>query len=273
MTQWNSLFCLLDPSQKPVDCLQQALIRLGYDLYDAFDLMPGKSYPDTFKTFVAPACGQWSHILLDDEAVEDLELLAEALSEHGLCLLAHLELTEATLALYKNGAEIDMVAGLAEHLLDGKSVDDLKRAIDGKLPLPIIETEADEQSQLLAIDDLPDEMRQMAQGLHLPSAQKMLQRFTGNLMGRGDAERAQDLLKGNHLDWNSRGGMMIRGVIACLIAGDGWLSPDFATVRDAYQRHIRKQRRPSAKLYPGDQQMMDAVPKALDYTPVYGGQD
>jgi hypothetical protein len=273
MTQWNSLFCLPEPSKNSVDCLQQTLIQLEYTLYDAFDLIPGNSYPDTFKTFIAPTNGQWAHILLDDEDVEDLELLAEPLSDYGLCLLVHLDQAEATLTLYEHRVQVDIAQGLVNHLLGGKSVDDLNRALSGKLPLPTIETQADEQSQILAINDLPHDMRQMAQGINLPNAQKMFQRFTGSLMGRGDAQDAQDLLNADPLDWNSAGGMTIRGVMACLIAGDSWLSPDFATVRDAYQRHIRLHRRPTAKLYPGDQQMMDAVPNALDYKPVYGGQD
>jgi hypothetical protein len=273
MTQWNSLFCLLDPSHTLVDCLQQELIQLEYTLYDAFDLIPGQSYPDTFKTFIAPANGQWAHILMDDEDIEDLELLAEPLSAYGLCLLVHFDEIDATLKLYKDGAEVDIVDGLANALLEGKSMDELQRAIDGKLPLPIIEPEADEQSQILAINDLPPEMRQMTQGINVSKAQNMFQRFTGNFMGRGEAQDAQDMLNPDQLDWNSAEGMSIRGVMSCLIAGDGWLSPDFATVRDAYQRHIRLQRRPNAKLYPGDKQMMDAVPNALAYTPVYGGQE
>lgn len=270
MTQWNSLFCLID---KPVDALQQTLISLDYNLYNAFDLIPGKAYPDTFKTFIAPDSGRWTHILVDNTtAIDDLEWLAESLSQHGIVLLAHLDHEDETLAVYADSEEVEPENVLEKHLLDGKTVDDLSRALDGKLPLPIIEPEADEQSQILAIDDLPDDMRQLAQGLKPSGTQNLFQKLTRNLMGGGDAERAQQLLHADKLDWNSEGGMIIRGVLSCVIAGDSWLSPDFVTVREAYQRHVRKQRRPNAKLYPGDQQMMDAVPNALDYTPVYGGQ-
>jgi len=269
MTQWNSLFCLLD---NPVDELQNTLTHLDYTLYNAFDLIPGKSYTDTFKTFIFPANGRWTQIIVDDETdIEDLETLAEALSNHGLCLLVQLDNQDEAVQLYDGGdeAEFDM---LTDYLLDGKSADDLSRALDGKLPLPLIESPADEQSQILAINDLPDDMRQMAQGLKPSGAQNMFQRFSRNFMGGDDASRAQELLNADILDWNSEGGMVIRGVLSCLIAGDNWLAPDFTTVRDAYQRHIRLERRPNAKLYPGDQQMMDAVPNALEYTPVYGGQ-
>jgi len=273
MTQWNSLFCLLDPSIDLADCLQQTLVQLEYTLYDAFDLIPGKSYPDTYKTFIAPTNGQWTQILLDDEDVDDLEVIAKPLSKYGLCLLTHLDQTEATLKLYQDGNEIDIVDGLANHLLDDKTADDLTRAREGKLPLPIIENAVDEKSQLLAIKDLPREMQKMSKGVNLLKAKKMFHGFVDNFMGRNDAQGAQEMLTPEPLDWNGSGGIMIRGVMSCLIVGDGWLSPDFVTVRDAYQRHIRLDRRPTAKLYPGDQQMMDAVPNALSYTPVYGGQN
>ena len=273
MTQWNSLFCLLDPSNNLVDCLQQTLIRLDYTLYDAFDLTPGKSYLDTFKTFIAPTEGQWTHILLDDENVEDLQILAESLSAFGYCLLAHIDQTDATLELYQDGVQVELVNGLADYLLADKSIDELTRALEGKLPLPIMDIPLDEKSQLLAIKDLPREMQKMSKGVNLLKAKKMFHGFVDNFMGRNDAEGAQELLNPTPVDWNGTGGMVIRGVMSCLIAGDVWLSPDFATVRDAYQRYIRLQRRPTAKHYPGDKQMMDAVPNALSYTPVYGGQD
>ena len=271
MTQWNSLFCLLDSDIE--SALKQSLEKLDYTLYDAFDLVPGKAYPDTLKTFIVPATGKWTQILVDDETeLDDLETLAEALSAHGLVLYTQLDMDEGILDLYQHGEVVpDMMEELAPHLLDGKSADDLERAHHEGLPLPVIDPELDEQEQILAIDDLPDDIRNMTQGINMGSAQKMFQRMTGNLMARGQAQGAQDMLNSDKLDWNSEGGMFVRGVLSCLIQGDGWLSPDFPTVRDAYQRHIRKQRRPNAKLYPGDQQMMDAVPNALAYVPVYGG--
>lgn len=271
MTQWNSLFCLLETDIE--SALKDAIEKLEFTLYNAFDLIPGKAYPDTLKTFIVPSAGKWTQILVDDETtLDDLEALAEALSAHGLVVITQLEIDEGILDLYHNGEAIeDMIAILAPHLLDGKSAGDLELALDVKLPLPMIDPELDEQEQILAIDDLPPEIRAMTQGMNMGSAQKMFQRMTGNLMGRGQAQGAQDMLNSDRLDWNGEGGLFIRGVLSCLIQGDGWMSPDFPTVRDAYQRHIRKQRRPNAKLYPGDQQMMDAVPNALNYVPVYGG--
>ncbi len=273
MTQWNSLFCSLNTDIE--SALKQSLENLDYTLYHAFDLVPGKSYPDTLKTFIMPSNTQWTQILVDDETeLEDLETLAEALSARGTVLLTQLDMSEGALDVYQQGEVVDdLVEALEPYLLDGKSADDMEQALDVKLPLPMIDPELDEQDQILAINDLPDDIRNMTAGMNMGRAQKMFQRMTGNLMGRGQAQDAQNMLNSDKLDWNSEGGLFVRGVLSCLIQGDGWMSPDFPTVRDAYQRHVRKERRPNAKLYPGDQQMMDAVPNALDYVPVYGGMD
>ena len=42
-------------------------------------------------------------------------------------------------------------------------------------------------------------------------------------------------------------------------------------MRDAYQVHRLRQRAPRLMLMPGDKETLDAVPDALDYTPVYLG--
>jgi hypothetical protein len=44
-------------------------------------------------------------------------------------------------------------------------------------------------------------------------------------------------------------------------------------LRDSYQLHARRQRKPDARLYPGDEEAMTRVPDALDYIPVYGGKN
>ncbi len=61
--------------------------------------------------------------------------------------------------------------------------------------------------------------------------------------------------------------------MACLNIPTNWREPDFGALRDAYQLHLRQQRKPGARLYPGDEAVMAQVANALDYVPVYGGCD
>ncbi len=81
------------------------------------------------------------------------------------------------------------------------------------------------------------------------------------------------MISGNGPNWNSPGGRRLHALMRCLTVPDHWREPDFGVLRDAYQLHSRQQRKPDARLYPGDDATMNRVPDALDYVPVYGGRD
>jgi hypothetical protein len=105
----------------------------------------------------------------------------------------------------------------------------------------------------------------------MQQANKMFARLSGDLLKKagGDANAAA-LLK-NAVDWNSVGGQRLTAFMACLNVPEDWREPDFVTLRDAYQLHLRRQRLPNARLYPGDAEAMAKVLDALEYTPVYAG--
>ena len=101
-------------------------------------------------------------------------------------------------------------------------------------------------------------------------------RLTGNLLKKADSDErtaasARELIQPP--DWNSPGARRLHALVGCLTLPPNWRDPDFVTLRDAYQLHARRQRKPDARLYPGDEEIMARVPNALDYIPVYGGRD
>jgi hypothetical protein len=110
----------------------------------------------------------------------------------------------------------------------------------------------------------------MAGRLDPRQAESLFTRISGAVAQKGGADpAARELLR--QPDWNSAGGRKIIALMDCLgIAG--WRAPDFVTLRDAYALHVRRQRSPNAKLYPGDAEALAAVPDALDYTPIYAGK-
>jgi hypothetical protein len=125
------------------------------------------------------------------------------------------------------------------------------------------------------LDALPDDVRAMAENLNPKQIDRMFGKWMKRVSKRlaGDEAGARALLRGDAVDWNSDGGRQIQALMACLdIPPDSWRYPDFTTVRDAYQLHLRRKRRPDARLLPGDAEAMQAVPDALDYTPVYMGK-
>ena len=125
--------------------------------------------------------------------------------------------------------------------------------------------------------NLPDDIQALADDVDQAQAQKMFDRLSGDLMkkvgGTQATEAAHDLIGGSAPDWNSLGGRRLHAVMRCLTTPDQWRDPTFTTLRDAYQLHRRRQRKPDARLYPGDEDIMQRVPNALDYQPVYAGRD
>jgi hypothetical protein len=104
----------------------------------------------------------------------------------------------------------------------------------------------------------------------------MFARLTGTTLkkagGDDNADAAHALIAaGQPPDWSAGGGAKISRLMGLLTVPHDWREPDFVTLRDAYQLHLRRQRRPNADLYPGDAEAMAAVPNALDYTPIYAG--
>lgn len=274
MASWNSLYLSCDPALAPdtlADNLQTTLAHLDYKPYDAFGPIPGIAYPHTLKLFIAPLAGGWRRVLVDATQPDDIAITAARLSKLGLCLRATLDGKEAALTAYAVGEETDVETALIPHLREGKTADDLNRALNNVGLLPPVDDA--QKVAVVPMDALPDDVKDMAQDVNPKQAQKMFDKIAGRLVNRQQSDAAKGLLGGDAPDWNSGGGARIRAVMACLTVPDDWRMPDFVTLRTAYQLHARKRRKPDARLYPGDAEDMAAVPDALDYVPVYGGKD
>ena len=87
-----------------------------------------------------------------------------------------------------------------------------------------------------------------------------------------DQQEAGANLIDNQPNWQSETGQQIITVLSSL-GITNWAQPDFATLRGAYVLHLRRQRNPNAALLPGDDDILQAVPNALDYVPYYWGKE
>jgi hypothetical protein len=267
---WTSLYLPCEDS--PAPALQESLTALGYSLYNPFGQVPGKAYAQSVRLFVAPPASGWSRVIGEPDA-RQLPLL----SKTCLCLCVALDGKDARIEVYAGGEQAEPRTALVPYLRDGCTMDDLYKTLH-PAAFSAVEQEESAQPQMLVVplDDLPENVRDMAGQVDPGQAQKMFERLSGTLMkkvspGGSAAEEARMMLAGSAPDWNSVGGRRIRALIACLTIPDGWREPDFVTLRDAYQVFARRQRKPDARLYPGDAESMQRVPNALDYTPVYGG--
>lgn len=265
---WISLYL---PCDSPV--LQESLTALGYTLYNPFGLIPGKSYPQTVRLFAAPPTNGWTRVIGEPD-MRQLPLL----SQNCLCLSVALTGKDAHIEVYAHGKQAEPQTALFPHLRAGHSAEDLQKALYSA-SFSLVEKVEEESPPMLVVpmDDLPDDVRELAGQINPQQAQKMFEKLSGTLMGKvspggQSADEARQMLARSAPDWNSVGGQRIRSLMACLTIPDSWREPDFVTLRDAYQVHARRQRKPDARLYPGDAEAMQKVPDALEYTPVYGGR-
>lgn len=264
MSAWHSLFLPGAEAATVAASLRDSAAALGYAAFDSFGLIPGRSYPHAVRLFVGPPSGGWVRVI---GAPDPRQL--PTLSHIGPVLALGLDGGSASITLWQDGDEQDAEA-FAPWLRDGFSVDDIRRILDADDSGP-------RRADALPFDALPDDIQRMAGGVDSKQARSMFARLTKSTMQRAgaDAQTADNaralLAAGEPPDWTSGGGARISRLMGCLTVPNDWREPDFTTLRDAYQLHLRRQRRPNADLYPGDAEALAAVPNALDYTPVYAG--
>jgi len=266
---WRSLYLYCDDFHAAADTLRKTLIALGYELYDPFGIMPGKGYDDAVRLFVAPGQRRWVRIIGPSD-----QRLLPGLSSLGLCLFFSLE-DDATsdIQVYIDGEAQPIVDALTPYLRVDRTAADLQAALDGTYAPQIRATDDDRPAIPMAI--LPDDVQQMAEKLNPNAISRMFNKWMKRVTNRidGDENAARELLRGTGPDWESGAAQQIRAVADCItLPSPYWRIPDFVTLRDAYQLHARRQRKPNATLYPGDRQQMEALPDALTYLPVYGGK-
>ncbi|GAB4513111.1 MAG: hypothetical protein OHK0046_13550 [Anaerolineae bacterium] len=244
---WQSLYSSCVDREQLLHTVHRALGELGYTLYNPFSLTPGKAYADTIKVFVAPAAKGWIRLVGNAP-----EAFTQSISALGLCLDAHLEANRSHLAAYAHGERVPLETVLPQNLTAASSAATSPQHAD------------------VPYHALPEDVQRMAQDLNPKQINKMFNRLMGRVNRQlgGEAQAAQTLLQSG-ADWTSEAGTRLLAQLEALQLPH---EPDFITLRDAYQRHHRQQAHPNAPLYPGDAEVMHAVPDALAYTPVYGGR-
>lgn len=271
MAAWYSLYLPSDNTSTIETTLAAALARHAYTPYDPFDTFtPGAIYARSVKLFLAPPREGWTRILVSPDAPLDAELLPP-LSQVAPVLSVVLTKADATLTAYHAGDASTPGDAFAAYLRTGSTPDDLRRALT--LTTESTTKQAD-HDKLPPLDVLPDDVQQMAASLNPRQVNRLfgrMMRQVNRMVGADKAAEARALLHAAP-DWDSAGGRRIRAVIACLTLPEGWHTPDFVSLRDAYRLHLRRATRPDAPSLPGDEDAMAQVPDALDYIPVYAGK-
>lgn len=273
MTPWHSLYWTSKTtSSGPTECVaavERALTAEGYTSYNPFGLIPAPLYNETVKLFASPQREVWGRLISADA----LPLAAcTAASVGGVALVLALDDNgTASATVYADGASApDPVVALQPYTQPAVEPGILAAAL--ALPSEITTTG---DGSGIPLDVLPEQYRNMADNLNPKDIEKLFEKMAGGVFRKGgDREAADELLrKAAGPDWSSGGGAAIRRLLALLTMPDDWVRPAFIPLRDAYALHARHQRKPNARLYPGDTEAMQAVPDALDYTPLFVGKD
>lgn len=280
---WHSLFLTSnapgpDRSAVVADAMRTAAQGIGYTLYNPFGIIPGRSYAHTIRAFVFPVRDGWVRVLSD--TILPGPVVAAA-ANGGFCLSVALTDTDNDIRVYQDGqAADDPASALQAYLQPGANPDDIQRALHAPdlTVLPAEDTpQAPMQEVVLPLDALPEDIQRMAKGMKPEQASRMFNKMMGQFgKGSEDAQRkqAQELMKqAQGLDWSTPSAQQVRLLMRLITVPDDWRKPDFVTLRDAYSLHARRQRRPNARMYPGDAESIAAVPDALAYHPVYAGKD
>lgn len=278
---WHSLFLPDAEPEAVISALHAVLTAHGYAEFDPFPGGTGTplKLAATVRHFVSPASDGWVRVLGDPDD-ELLRAFHVALDQP--VIVGWLTEEDGGFALLHGGERHDDPAKFAEFLHPDHSPDTLTRAFAGEINVKAVESEQPSVA-VLGAESLPPELQQFAQqqGVDAAKANKLVERLGGKLLGRfsGDAPdatgRAHAMLAGAGSTpdiWNSLDGQRVRAIASVLNLPDNWRIPSWQQVRDAYQVFRLRARSPRMMLMPGDQEAMDAVPDALDYTPVYMGR-
>ena len=279
---WYRLFVSQTDSARVAEALKTILVDQGYDPYDPFPGGTGTpiGLTDMVKLFVAPSQDEWitvvgqfpADLLLDLHKTLDAPLIVGSLTDES-----------GGFTLFVDGVRRDDPAAFEPYKRPSVTPETLQRAFAGELSVEAIESDGP-PVMAVGADSLPPEIRQLAedQGADPAQASKLFQKMSGKLFKRmskktgataDEQAQAQAMFMGGGQDaWNSLNGQRVRAIISVLLLPDNWRSPAQDAIRDAYQVFRLRQRAPRMALMPGDREAMDAVPNALDYTPVYLGR-
>lgn len=267
-TSWHSLF-LTSAEDADAAQIREKVTNLHYTLYDPFGLIPGRAYTHSVRCFVAPTYSGWTRLLFE----APVPALIPTLSEHGPALMVSMDENGLDVRVYEHGREAaDPAEAMAAVVRPGKTTDDLRSALNAQ-QITVIDPE--QKDDALPLDVLPADMQSMAATLNPQQTSKMFEKIAGQFLKQNaeQSKAAREILQRKQINWNGPDGWRVRAIMDCLTIPEPWQTPDFVTLRNAYSLHKRRERKPDARLYPGDAEAMDAVPDALAYTPVYAGKD
>ncbi|MFQ3536669.1 MAG: hypothetical protein SNJ58_12415 [Aggregatilineales bacterium] len=248
--RWDQL-CLQSESAAVIaEQIRDVLVQGTYAAYDPFP--GGSGTPPRFKQFVRlfvlPPQAGWIRILGAQDAAL-LPQLLRALSTDRLLIHAWFTAQDGGLEAYRAGSADSGL--LAPYLSDE------------------LASERTPQSSAL-----PPDLAKLAQqrGVSPQQAEKLVGRLAEGIFGKEAKSVQQESAKLFKSAWESTGAQRLAAQIARLRLPFNLRTPDFETLREAYQARRLLARRPNATLLASERAALDAIPYAADLIPIYVGK-
>jgi hypothetical protein len=272
---WMSSYVRTEDRAGLEAALVAALVEQGYQRFDPFPGGTGTppGIKDIVRLFVAPAQAAWVRIV-------------GALPAEISLPLPHLRgwIVDAQPGweAYRDGhPDPD---GLLAYVRPGVSAADVIRAMQ-VAGTQVAGTAATHSTTSPLPSDLETLARQ--QGVNPQHASKLIGRLTAQVFGkldrqsggeagtlRGEAQAAVNhaLSGGERVVWSSLAAQRLSAAADLLTLPTSWREPELGALREAYQVARRVQRNPKAALLPDEKEALQAVPNAIEFTPVYVGK-
>jgi len=256
MVRWHSLYLPSDHTVNVADALQPLLSAAGYTPYDPF-VLGAVAYDQIVRLFCAPPQDNWRRILLEITQFTLVDDIASALAPGAsVCISAWMANGDnGGLSVYQHGQRTTLDV-----------LDSYQTAAPPNPDLPEQKTVGN-----IPLDQMPEHIQKLAGKVKSNQAENMFNKVAKRFLSGDQREAGADLID-NQPNWQSETGQQIITLLSSL-GITNWAQPDFATLRSAYVLHLRRQRNPNAALLPGDDDILQAVPNALDYVPYYWGKE
>lgn len=275
---WQRILVASEDATQLITALKVIYQAHEYKPYDPFPGGTGTPVrlADKVRLFVCPPDGGWLRVCVSPEDMVPPAILREiAQTTHAALIDSQLHSTEQfEITVYNPDAEPQ------------SGPDSLLRYLKPDLSSETLFTvwQQDFQpAEAAPASDLPDEIQQLARdkGVSMKQVDKLMQRVSRRVFGKMESQEgkdvesvARDALKAGSegVHWGSVAAQHLLAVMECLAVPVDWHLPAWKTLSGAHQLARQRQRIPGGLTLPGDEDLLTALPDALDYTPLYFGQ-
>jgi hypothetical protein len=247
--------------------IKSVLENDGFKLYDPFAGGTGTpvGIKERLRMFLAPPLEGWTRLAIAPQDVFSQPHLESVAIQTNVAILNLQVVSEEAFQVigYEQGKALAMPENFGAFLRSGTSPEHIMQVWRGET----LQAVKDGGS------DLPADIQAFAEqkGVNVKAVDRMMgkmtRRINKKMQGENQDAAKAALASNSGMNWKSVGARTLLGVAECLAIPAEWRSPDWQLLTDAYQAARQKQR--GGLILPTDEKMLQSLPDALNYQPLY----